>query len=102
MLIGFGPATVAPALTNSRILRSTGNDMCWLNGSSASTRYVHATRSYQLSVLDAEQMNQGIGVDVVEVVPGRNLWSFFQKQCSEVGIFTVEVNDVGGEVPLLQ
>ena len=47
-------------------------------------------------------MDQRIGVDVIEVVAFWNLRGLGQEQRREIGVFAVEVHDVGDEVSLLQ
>src|SRR5262252_893043 len=63
---------------------------------------LHAALSYDLTVLHAQLMDQRVCVGVVEAVASRDLWRFVLEDGGEVRIFSIEINQVGAEVPLLQ
>ena len=52
--------------------------------------------------VDAQHVNQAVGVDVVEAIARRHIRRLILKDRGEVGIFAVEVNHVRAEVPLLK
>src|SRR5689334_6275902 len=62
----------------------------------------HATWSRKLSVFESQHVNQGVRVDVIEVVPGRNIGALSLEERGKVGILTIEVDDVGVKASLLQ
>ena len=54
------------------------------------------------AVGDTELVDQGVGVDVVEAVAGGHVGRLVGEDCGEVGVFAVEVDEVGAEVSLLE
>ena len=61
----------------------------------------HAAGSGELPVFEREEVNQNIGVDVIEVVAVGNVGTLLAKQSRDVGVFAVEISDIGVEASLL-
>ena len=91
----------------------TGADQC-VQGTEHRQRHVnaigiereqavaHAGARGDGAVFDAEGVNQGVGVEVIEVVTGGHVGRFAVEERGEIGVLTVEVEQVGGEAALLE
>ena len=51
---------------------------------------------------DAQLVDQCVGIDVIESVAGRNIGRLSLEDGGQVGVFAVEVDQVGAEVALLE
>ena len=61
-----------------------------------------AARCGDDSILDAELMNEAVGIDVVEAVALRNVGGAVGKNGGEVRVFPVKVDEICAEMPLLK
>src|SRR5947207_4878740 len=63
---------------------------------------LHPTLGDDLPTRHTQLMDQGICVDVIERIASRDVWGFMLEDCGEIGIFSVEINQVRTKVPLLE
>src|SRR5581483_3886274 len=62
----------------------------------------HSARRRQLAVFEFQHMNQRVRIDVIEVVAGGSIRVLMQEKVGQVCVFSVVVNNIGNELPLLQ